>query len=105
MSKRIFMTATMLACSTATQAGEMDGKAVYDSSCAACHASGVAGAPKLGDNAVWAERIAKGMAALEESAINGLQGYSGTMPPKGGNASLSDDEVKAAVAYMVEQSQ
>jgi len=69
-------------------------------SCAACHASGVAGAPKTGDAVVWSERITKGLETLYANAINGYN----AMPAKGGNISLSDDNVKAAVDYMLEQS-
>jgi cytochrome c5 len=77
-----------------------DGKGVYDKTCVACHAAGVAGAPKLGDKAAWAPRIAAGGDALLKSVIGGK----GAMPPKGGNTGLSDAEVKAAVDYMVAQS-
>ena len=76
------------------------GKVVYEQTCVACHATGLAGAPKMGDKEVWGAHIHHGMDHLVESAINGK----GTMPAKGGNASLSDDEVKAAVSYIVEQS-
>ena len=69
------------------------GKATYDASCAVCHNAGVAGAPKMGDKAAWAPRIKQGADALRNSALKGK----GAMPPKGGNASLSDDAVKAAV--------
>lgn len=89
---------------TANAAGEDKGKAVYDANCAACHATGVAGAPKFGDKAAWKDRIAKGNAALQASAIKGFQGKTGFMPAKGGNASLSDADVKAAVDYMVAKS-
>lgn len=89
---------------TANAAEEDTGKAVFDSSCAACHATGVAGAPKIGDAAAWEDRIAKGMDTLYEHAIEGFQGKAGYMPPKGGNASLSDAQVKAAVDYMVSES-
>lgn len=81
------------------------GKAVYDKACQACHNMGVAGAPKVGDVAGWTDRIKQGMATLNDHAINGYQGANGVMPAKGGNMSLSDDEVKNAVAYMVEASQ
>jgi cytochrome c5 len=73
------------------------GKSTYDSTCAVCHAVGVAGAPKFGDKAAWAARIAAGAPALHNSALKGK----GAMPPKGGNASLPDDAVKAAVDYML----
>jgi cytochrome c5 len=76
------------------------GKKVYDGLCVACHATGAAGAPKLGDKAAWAPRIAQGMDTLYKTSLNGK----GAMPPKGGNTSLSDGEVKAAVDYMVAQS-
>jgi cytochrome c len=66
---------------------------------------GVAGAPKVGDVAGWTDRIKQGMATLNDHAINGYQGANGVMPAKGGNMSLSDDEVKNAVTYMVESSQ
>lgn len=81
----------------AGKAGAADGKKVYDSTCTACHGTGVAGAPKLGDKAAWAPRLKAGVNALHESAIKGK----GAMPPKGGGAALSDAEVKAAVDYMV----
>ncbi len=90
---------------TAVAAAAVDGKGTYDSACAACHAAGVAGAPKLGDAAAWGERIAQGADLLHLHAINGFQGKNGYMPPKGGNATLNDDAVRAAVDYMVEQSQ
>lgn len=75
------------------------GKKLFESTCAACHGAGVAGAPKFGDKAAWAPRIKQGSATLYEHAIKGFQGKSGVMPPKGG-ATASDEEVKAAVDYM-----
>ena len=89
---------------TANAAAADDGKKIYDASCLACHAAGVAGAPKLGDKANWAPRIAQGNDTLYTHAIKGYQGKAGMMPPKGGNMALKDDEVKAAVDYMVGQS-
>ncbi|MGH8507746.1 MAG: c-type cytochrome [Gammaproteobacteria bacterium] len=80
------------------------GKAVYDGSCFACHTSGLAGAPKLGDKAAWEPRIAQGMETLVAHAIQGFQGPGGMMPPKGGRDDLTDADVKAAVIYMVDQS-
>lgn len=76
------------------------GKAVYEKSCSVCHASGVAGAPKVGDKQAWSEGIGDGIDSLVQIAINGQ----GAMPPKGGNAALTDDEVKAAVHFMVQES-
>lgn len=76
------------------------GEQVYESTCSACHTSGVANAPKLGDNAAWAPYIATGYEALIKNAMVGV----GAMPPKGGNPSLSDLEVERAVVYMVNKS-
>lgn len=78
-----------------------EGKKVYDTACFACHASGVAGSPILGNKEQWAPRIAQGIAVLYKTAIAGK----GAMPPKGGNMSLEDSAIKAAVDYMVSQSQ
>lgn len=80
------------------------GKAVYEGVCVSCHSGAIPGAPALGKAEDWAPRIDKGMDTLYKHAIEGFQGDGGMMPPKGGNASLSDDEVKAAVDYMVENS-
>ncbi len=85
--------------SAATTQGEA-GADIYNKSCASCHASGVAGAPKTGDAAAWKDRIAQGMDTLYNHAIQGFDG----MPAKGGDASLTDDQVKSAVDYMVAQS-
>ena len=83
----------------AAAGGAADGKKVFDSTCTACHATGVAGAPKLGDKAAWAPRIKQGIDTLVQSATKGK----GAMPPKGGNASLSDADLRAAIEYMVSQ--
>lgn len=80
------------------------GKSVYGKTCAMCHAAGVAGAPKPGDKADWAPRIAQGKDTLYKHAIEGFTGSKGMMPARGGGASLSDDEVKAAVDFMADQS-
>lgn len=85
---------------TSVCASDDTGQSVYAKSCAACHDSGVMGAPKVGDKDVWAPLIAEGVDVLDQNAIKGV----GKMPPKGGNMQLSDDEVKAAVGYMVEKS-
>jgi cytochrome c5 len=82
----------------------VSGRQVYESTCVACHGAGIAGAPKVGNAALWAKRIAKGLDTLYASAINGIQGSAGVMPAKGGNTSLSNAEVKAAVDYIVAQS-
>jgi len=85
---------------SAAAAAPRSGDTVYNSACAACHTSGVAGAPKLGDQAAWSARAAKGVDGLLASAINGLN----AMPPKGTCATCSDDELKAAIEYMLSQS-
>ena len=87
---------------TPTQAGgAADGKKIYESTCVACHGAGIAGAPKFGDKSAWTARIAEGNNALYTHAIQGFQGKGGVMPPKGGNTTLPDADVKAAVDYMV----
>lgn len=73
-----------------------DGKGVYEKTCSVCHATGLAGAPKFGDKAAWAPRIATGINTLHNSALHGKN----AMPPKGGNLALSDADVTAAVDYM-----
>ena len=85
----------------AAPAAGVDGEKVYKSVCFACHDSGVAGSPKLGDKAAWGPRLATGKDALHNSALHGKN----AMPAKGGNPALSDDEVKAAVDFMMSQAQ
>jgi cytochrome c5 len=81
-----------------------DGEQVYGKVCVACHGTGIAGAPKVGDKETWKPHISKGMHTLVNHAIKGFTGGKGVMPPKGGAPSLSDAEVEAAVRYMVMQS-
>lgn len=81
------------------------GEATYNKSCKMCHASGAAGAPAVGKKKDWQARIEKGLAELEKNAIKGFRGYRGYMPPKGGNPKLSDEDVKAAVDFMLSSSQ
>jgi cytochrome c5 len=88
--------ATSVAAAAAASA-KPDGKKIYDTTCTACHGAGVAGAPKFGDKAAWAPRIKLGIDALHASALKGK----GAMPPKGGNVTLPDADVIAAVDYMV----
>ena len=80
-------------------AAARDGQTIYKTACFACHDAGVAGAPKLGDAAAWAPRIAKGNDALYSSLQNGLN----AMPPKGTCMNCSDDELQAVLDYMIEQ--
>lgn len=79
------------------------GKSVFGKVCAMCHAVGAAGAPKPGDKADWGPRIAQGNDMLYRHALEGFTGAKGMMPPRGANAALTDDEVKAAVNYMADQ--
>lgn len=76
------------------------GEQLYASTCSACHGLGVAGAPKFGDKAAWAPRVAQGKAMLYKHALEGFTGNSGTMPAKGGRTDLPDDLVKQAVDHM-----
>ena len=82
---------------TAAFDGTLDGKTIYDNVCMACHSTGAAGAPKL-EAAAWTDRMAGGIEALITSAINGK----GAMPPRGGRADLSDEQMKAVVEFMTE---
>ncbi|WP_367987618.1 cytochrome c5 family protein [Vibrio sp. NTOU-M3] len=77
--------------------GPRDGASVYGTFCVACHASGVSGAPKTGDAADWAPRIAKGKDVLADHAINGFN----AMPAKGSCMDCSDDEIIAAIEHMI----
>ena len=88
------------AASVAPAGGAFDAESAYNGKCASCHGSGVLGAPKVGDKAAWKARIAAGNSALYNNGINGK----GNMPAKGGHASLSDDDVKAIIDYMVSKS-
>lgn len=98
--KHILATAGLALLVATTNVSAADGKAVYTQICRACHATGVAGAPILGDRQAWAPRLPAGLESLQQSALRGKGG----MPPKGGNPGLADSEVKAAVEYMVSQS-
>ena len=85
----------------ATNAGR-SGEDVYNGACMACHSAGIAGAPKVGDQLAWTDRIAKGMDVLYDSGINGVAGTG--MIARGGCADCSDDEIRLAVDFMVEGS-
>ncbi|HBS26346.1 MAG TPA: hypothetical protein DD827_04340 [Gammaproteobacteria bacterium] len=86
----------------ATASGNLDkGKSIYKTACFACHDSGVAGAPKLGDKAAWVSRIAAGMDSMVQVALTGKGG----MPPKGGRLDLSTEDIQAAVAFMAAEAQ
>lgn len=83
----------------APAAAAKSGSEIYQGACFACHGTGAAGAPKVGDKAAWEPRTGQGLAALLQAAINGKN----AMPPKGGAMHLSDDDVKAAVDYMLQE--
>ncbi|HMN43505.1 MAG TPA: c-type cytochrome [Povalibacter sp.] len=85
----------------AEPAAELPGDQVYSMACIACHGAGVAGAPKYGDKGAWGPRIAKGLDTLHKHSIEGFQGQSGFMPPKGGRVDLADKSIMNAVDYMV----
>lgn len=80
-----------------------DGRGVYARACFACHENGLVGAPRIGDRDAWASRISRGREILVEHAINGFQGASGVMPPKGGHRYLGDGEIAAAVDFMIDR--
>lgn len=92
------------AAATAPVAESLTGAQVYNQACLACHGAGIAGAPILGEAAVWAPRIAQGIDVLREHAIKGYQGSTGYMPPKGGRVDLSDQEIYDAIDFMVDGS-
>ena len=81
------------------------GADIFKKTCAMCHQTGVAGAPKLGDKADWGPRIAQGKDTLYKHATEGYNGAKGAMPAKGGNPALKDDEIKEIVDFMVAKSE
>ncbi len=92
-------TLQVAAAQPAAPAAAKSGDAVYNSACVACHAAGVAGAPKLDDKSAWETRVGLGIDGLVSSVVNGKN----AMPPKGGNPSLSEEEIRSAVEYMLKQ--
>lgn len=82
------------------ESAKVDGKAVFEANCKACHGGLIPGAPAVGKKEDWAPRIKQGKDTLHKHALEGFN----SMPAKGGNSSLSDDEVKAAVDYMANES-
>ena len=101
MSKTTILKTTLISALltvSATAFADDVGKKTYDDACGVCHAKGIANAPKFGDAAAWAPRIETGKEALYTTALNGK----GAMPAKGGRADISDEDVKAAVDYMVD---
>jgi cytochrome c5 len=92
--------ATASADSGGAASGDRSGDQIYEQFCGTCHRMGVAGAPVLGDAEAWEPRIAKGMDTLWDHTLNGFNG----MPAKGACATCSDDELRAALDYMVDES-
>lgn len=80
--------------------GTLDGEVIYNNLCKTCHATGAGGAPQM-TRAAWGSRISQGTDTLVTHAINGFQGQAGIMPPRGGNPSLSDEQVRATVEWML----
>ena len=85
----------------AAAAVDLTGEQVFNQACMACHGAGVAGAPKYGDKAAWAPRVAQGMTTLYKHALEGFQGKAGFMPAKGGRVDFSDKSITNGVDYMV----
>jgi len=82
-----------------------DGTAAYETACAACHAAGIAGAPRTGDKAAWGPRLAQGKNTLYKHALEGFTGKTGVMPAKGGRTDWPDELITQAVDHMVELNQ
>jgi len=78
------------------------GMDLFTQTCNACHGQGIAGAPKAGDAAAWGPRIAQGKPMLYKHALEGFQGKTGVMPPKGGRPDVPDDLVRQAVDHLIE---
>mgnify|MGYP000108309949 FL=1 len=91
------------AASQVAYGGTTDGKTIFGNLCHACHETGAGGAPKLTDKAHWGPRIALGLDTLVKHATEGYTGSLGMMPARGGNPSLSDEQVKATVEWMISQ--
>ena len=89
---------------SATAANNQQGLQVYNDACVACHGSGIGGAPRLGDLDAWRSRVAQGRDILVDRVINGYTGNAGYMPPKGGRVDLADEDVLAAMAYLLDES-
>jgi cytochrome c5 len=89
---------------SACASDEPPAPAVYVSSCMPCHGDGLGGAPVTGDTGEWERRIAKGVGKVRTNAVEGFEGGTGIMPPKGGRQDLSDDEIVAIVDYMIDVS-
>ena len=101
--ERIKPVGTVVIAEASAPKGSMTGQQVFAQVCKTCHEPGLAGAPKIGDKTAWQPRIAQGEQTLVQHAIQGFQGKTGVMPPKGGDANLTDEEVHRAVVYLANQ--
>ena len=101
--ERIKPVGTVVLAEATASSGNLTGQQVFAQVCKTCHETGLAGAPKVGDKAAWAPRVAEGENTLVQHAIAGYQGKTGVMPPKGGNPELTDVEVHRAVVYLADQ--
>lgn len=99
LSIMLFFPATTVFASDHTK-----GETIHKSFCASCHTTGIAGAPVTGDADAWRGRLQQGKENLVKHAIEGYHGAMGYMPPKGGNSALTDEEVDAAVEFMINRS-
>lgn len=95
--------AAKAAASQVAYGGTTDGSVIYGQLCQSCHGTGAGGAPKLDDKGHWGQRIAQGIDTLVKHATEGYTGALGMMPARGGNPALTDEQVKATVEWMVEQ--
>lgn len=95
--------AAALAATMVAYGGTTDGKVIYESLCHSCHDTGAGGSPKLSDKGIWVPRLAAGLATLQRHAIEGYTGSAGVMPARGGNPSLTDEQVNVTVEWMVAQ--
>lgn len=96
---------TPAAAGSAAPAMPKSGTELFEQTCSVCHGQGIAGAPKAGDKAAWGPRIAEGKATLYQHALQGFQGKTGVMPPKGGRTDVPDELVRQAVDHMVQMAQ
>jgi cytochrome c5 len=83
--------------------GTLDGKTIFGNLCQTCHTNAATGAPVISDKAAWAPRVAQGLDTLVKHAVDGFTGTKGMMPAKGGNPSLTNEQVKATVEWMLTQ--
>jgi len=93
--------AKKLAMSQVAYDGTTDGSVIFGKLCTACHGTGAGGAPKL-EKGLWADRVKQGVDVLVKHATEGFKGNAGIMPPKGGNPSLTDEQVKSTVKWMLD---